>query len=155
MNNKDDDVNETLIDHRLIYTICNKPFTDPRTISCRHRFCRQCITQKFEGDYVSCSDCRQSVSINNSSEVNHTVFRKIGNLPTKFDEDEQTTLHNDNIHDPIISAMLLFELFRCLLSDLINQNRQLKEEINQLNGKRYIMALVNDNCYLYRRKYML
>jgi DNA repair exonuclease SbcCD ATPase subunit len=62
----------------------------------------------------------------------NSMSNKSDDLPTKSNEDEQRTLHNDNIHNPIISAMLLFEPFRCLLSDLINQNRQLKEEINQL-----------------------
>ncbi len=132
MNDKNEDLNETLMNDRLICTICNRPFNDLQTISCGHIVCRQCLTQKLEGDYVLCPICRQSASINNLPEIDQTVLRKTDNLPMESNEDEQRTLHNDNIHDPVISAMLLFEPFRFLLSDLINQNRQLKEETNQL-----------------------
>jgi hypothetical protein len=75
----------------------------------------------------------------------------------KYSEDKQTTLHSQNIHNPInevisaidehnlssqphpqkeqqnqYSAARPFEPFRDLLSDLINQNKQLREEINQI-----------------------
>jgi len=158
INNKNKDINETSVDHQLLCTICNEPFNDPQSLPCGHIFCLQCITQEIKGNYVSCPTCQQAVTINNFPKVNHTVRKNVNDLPMKYDEDKQTTIHSQNIHDPInkassainrlnlssnitphqneqqnqYSAARLFEPFRDLLSDLINQNKQLKEEINQI-----------------------
>jgi hypothetical protein len=152
------DRSETSVDYELICTICNKPFNGSPSFPCGHTFCRRCIRQEIEENHVTCPTCQQGVTINKFSEVNYTVRKNVNDLPMKYNEDKQTTLHSQNTDNPIneassaidehnlssnialdqneqqnqYSAARLFEPFRDLLSDLINQNKHIKEEINQL-----------------------
>jgi len=158
INNNNENRNETSVDYELVCTICSKPSNDPQSFPCGHTFCRQCITQKIEKNHVSCPTCQQPVTINNFPEINHAVCRNVKDLPMKHDKDKQTALRSPNIHNPVngaffaidehnlssditldqneqqnkYSAARLFEPFKDLLIDLINQNKQFREEINQI-----------------------
>jgi len=92
--------------------------------------------------------------------------KNVNDLLIKSNEDQRTTLYSQNIHDPInkassgidelnlssnitleqneqqnqYSAARLFEPFRDLLSDLINQNKQLRVEINQIKKQSQLQS---------------
>jgi hypothetical protein len=126
---------ETSVDYELICTICNKPFNDLQYFVCDDAFCRQCIRQEIEVNQVSYPTCQQGVTINNFSEVSHTV-RKINKASSAIDEhnlSSNITFHQNEQQNQY-SAAFLFEPFRDLLSDLINQNKKLREEMNQLQS---------------------
>ncbi|CAF3501150.1 unnamed protein product [Rotaria sp. Silwood1] len=55
-------INEESIDQMLVCQICNKPFTEPVIIPCQQIFCRQCIEQPLDNNYLRCSSCNESHS---------------------------------------------------------------------------------------------
>jgi hypothetical protein len=158
-------MNETSIDPELICIICNSPFNDPLCTPCDHTFCRECITGWINGGNLSCPMCRQHlVSANSLVQASRTVRNMLDRLPVKCILCEKTELQRCNFSEhmgrvcskvqvPCPSADIkclwkgprdqlnnhvatcAFQPLRSILSELMSENRQLKEQMKQLFGK--------------------
>ncbi|CAF1056226.1 unnamed protein product [Rotaria sordida] len=53
-------INEETIDKLLICKTCNKPFIDPVITPCQQTYCRQCIEESWDNNYVRCSSCNET-----------------------------------------------------------------------------------------------
>jgi hypothetical protein len=154
-------INETSIEPELICSICDAPFDDPLCTPCDHTFCRKCITRSINTGTVGCPICRQQlVSINNLAQANRTVRNILDRLPVKCIFCGKTGLQRGNFGEhmskecskmpvPCTSADIkcpwkgprdqlnnhaltcVFQPFRSILTELIAENRQLKEQMKQ------------------------
>jgi hypothetical protein len=50
------------ISAKLICAVCEEPFLDPRTSSCRHRFCFECISSRLQNN-SECPTCRAPITL--------------------------------------------------------------------------------------------
>jgi chromosome segregation ATPase len=167
-------LDETSIDYQVMCSICNKPSIDSRCLPCGHSFCGQCIERWIEENHTSCPICSQAVPMRNLLEVDRVVREKVNDLPVKPYENEQTTLHNHSTNDDrnIVSSAidehslfsdmtrqrneqegqsstaLHFEPLRAILSELILQNKQLKEQIKQFEKQNQNLTKKNEELHI-------
>ncbi|CAF1370396.1 unnamed protein product [Adineta ricciae] len=153
-------VNETSIEPEFICIVCSSPFIDPLRTPCHHSFCRRCITKWIFGGNSSCPICRKHIgSINSLAQATHSVKNFVEYLPVKCTLCETTNIRRRDFHEHIEKtcpkvhvscsaadikcpwkgtrdqlanheSKCTFEPLRSTLSELINENQQLKERIN-------------------------
>ncbi|CAF3254473.1 unnamed protein product, partial [Rotaria sp. Silwood2] len=156
------------IDHESICNICNRPFNDPQCFPCEHMFCKTCIIQWFEKNNTLCPICGQTVSINDVTDVDPIVQKKIDNIHRDINEERcKVNTHNllsnnkcsrDEQQDQSYqqsSSILVFEPLRSIFAEVFSKNQQLNEKTNQLEKKfhqeheTYINDLQGINNHLY------
>ncbi|CAF4279856.1 unnamed protein product [Rotaria socialis] len=160
-NNKYEYLNETSIDELLICHICRSPLVDPISSPCQHTACCQCI-KRWLKNTSSCPVCRKSLVENDLKPVTERILLQMLNrLKVKCTECGQTDLERGNFNDHIEKACTnstvecpsaaikcpwrgqrdqlndhlatcVFEPIRPMFSELINENQQLKEQVQQL-----------------------
>ncbi|CAF2018622.1 unnamed protein product, partial [Rotaria magnacalcarata] len=160
-NNKYEYLNETSIDELLLCPLCKSPFVDPMSSPCQHTVCCQCI-KKWLKKSSTCPICRKSLVENDLKPVTERILlQMLHRLKVKCTECGQTDLERGNFNDHIEKACTnstvecpsavikcpwrgqrdqlndhlatcAFEPIRPMFSELINENRQLKEQVQQL-----------------------
>ncbi len=156
-------VDEPSIDPELICSICNEPFNDPVCTSCDHTFCRHCITGWINKATAGCPTCRnKSLSVERLVQANRTVRNMLDRLTVKCifcgksglqrgNFSEHTNKACSKVHVLCPSADIkcpwkgprdqldnhvatcVFQPFRSIYSELIAENRQLKEQVKQMD----------------------
>ncbi|CAF0952519.1 unnamed protein product [Rotaria sordida] len=133
------------IDHESICNICNRSFNEPQCFPCRHIFCKTCIIQWFEKNNTLCPICRQSVSINDVTDVDPIVHKNIDDICNNINKEHfKVNTHNllsnnkssqNEQQDQLYQqspTILAFEPLRSIFAEVFNKNQQLNEKTNQL-----------------------
>ena len=144
------------IDEGLICKICKTPFLDPVSTPCRHAFCRQCVKDHLVKKPI-CSDCGLPLSSDNLVPMVLIVCKMLDNLLVKCVGCEQTDIKRSQFDHHIeeicpktavcCSAVDIrcpwkgrksqldthkascdYERLRPVLTELIAENNQLKQE---------------------------
>ena len=156
-------INENCIDPELICIICNCPFNDPLCTPCDHTFCRKCITDSIHTGNIGCPLCRQQLgSVDNLVAAGRIIQNMLDRLQVKCLFCGRAGLQRGNfkehvgrecsrVHVSCPSADIkcpwkgprdqlgthiqkcVFQPFRTVLTDLITNNQQLKEQLKQQN----------------------
>jgi hypothetical protein len=158
-------VDESSIDENYKCSICNEPFKHPMTTPCDHSYCQECIEHWLDEGYSSCPACRHSLSMNDLKPVTtRLVLNILDRLLVKCSECEQSGIQRGNFNDHITklcpkgtivcSAFDIkcpwsgprdqlrnhlttcnYEQLRSVLSYLVNTNRQLEEQVQNLTNQ--------------------
>ena len=158
-------MNETSIDPELMCIICDSPFIDPVCTPCDHTFCRVCITKSINTRNTGCPLCSQElISPSDLVKANRTVRNMLDRLPIKckccgrtgmqrgnFDEHMNKECPKVPVQCPSADIKCpwegpqdqlekhvqtcVFQPFRSILTELIDENRQLKEQMEQQNAE--------------------
>lgn len=150
------------INDLLVCDICQYPFNDPRSTPCEHTFCDQCI-KRWLARTSSCPTCRNSLSVNELKLTDRIVIRMIDQLKVKCGKCGQTDIERGNFNDHVEKtcmnstvscpsavincqrkgsrdllndhiAVCTFESLRPMISNIIDENRQLKQKVQQLEA---------------------
>ena len=158
-------MNESSIDENYKCSICNEPFKHPVTTSCDHSYCQECIERWLDEGSSSCPTCRHSLSMNDFKPVTtRLVLNILDRLIVKCSECGQTGIQRGNFDDHIMKvcpkgtivcsafdikcpwsgsrdqlqnhlANCSYEQLRPVLSYLVNSNRQLEEQVQNLTNQ--------------------
>ncbi len=144
------------IDEGLKCSICHAPFIDPISTSCRHAFCRRCISDKLTKK-SSCPECHQSLSLNDLTPMVLFVCKMLDDLLVKCSGCGQNGIKRSQFHhhieeicpETLISCSAAdircpwkgrakqlnlhrdscdYERLRVVLTELIAENEKLKRE---------------------------
>ena len=155
-------IDDQYLDPELICNICGQHFKDPYCTPCDHTFCSQCIVQRIHGGSTICPRCAKPISIYNlqpasriirdmltRSRVTCQYCGQMGIQRENFDDHlkrgcqkiEVTCLASDvycpwkGLRDELDGHMktCVYHSLRSLLSKLIDENRQLKTQVKQMN----------------------
>jgi len=142
-------IDELSIDENLKCSICNDPFEEPVTTCCDHTFCLQCI-QQWLNKHDSCPTCRQLISnIQTLIPIKtRLILNMLDGLPVKCKSCYQTNIQRGNFQDHLkicrktnlfpcsaSDSQCSYEQIRPILTKIILDYRQFKEQFNQLNQK--------------------
>ncbi len=149
------------IDPELMCNICGKHFQDPYCTPCDHTFCGQCITQRIYNGSAICPRCAKPISVYNLKPASRIIRDMLTRSRVVCQYCGQMGIQRENFNDHLKRSCQKIEvscsasdvycpwkglreeldghLKTCIhsslcltLSKLIDENRQLKEQIKQL-----------------------
>ena len=155
-------MHDSSINDNLVCEICHNPLIDPRSTPCQHIFCEQCVMRWLEKT-SSCPACRNPLFINELKTTERIVIRMLDQLKVKCTRCGQINLErghlNDHVEKMCINSIVscpsadincpwkgpryqlndhfsvcMFEPLRSILSNIIDENRQLKQKVQQLEA---------------------
>jgi hypothetical protein len=160
--NKYEYMSDMSINDLLICKVCGNVLDDPISTPCQHVLCRQCIKRCLERTSF-CPECRTPLLDSDLKPTERIIIRMLDQLKVKCTECGQINLERGNFKDHIEKtcmnstmtcpaadincpwkglrdqlndhkATCVFEPLRSMLSKIIDENRQLKEKVQQLEA---------------------
>lgn len=155
-------LDEDSIDDLLKCKVCYKPFINPMTLPCKHTVCKQCIESWLQQTKSCPVCRKAPLQQDQLKSVTESILiQMLDRLKVKCNECGQTDLERGNFSDHLAKTCIKsiidcpaadirctwkgqrdqldshlatcnFERIRPVLSELIAENRQLKEKIKQL-----------------------
>ncbi|CAF3452612.1 unnamed protein product [Rotaria sp. Silwood1] len=175
-------INEESINCELICNICYKPFAEPISTPCNHKFCHHCIKQWIDMKKTSCPICRcQIKSINQCIQVSPHLQNLLDQLPIKCfvcgDLKLKRIDFNDHINKacPKINVLCSaadikcpwigtreelekhistckFAPLRSILAQMISENEQLNIKYEQLNIQNEQLYIQKQQLYIKKQQ---
>jgi hypothetical protein len=154
-------IDDTSIDPELMCNICRGNFKDPYCTQCDHTFCGQCITQRIRNGNAICPRCAKPISIFDVKPASRIIRDLLTRSRVVCQYCGQMGIQRENFNDhlnrgcPKVEVICpasdvncpwigqreqldghlkicVYNSLHSLLSKLITENRQLKEQIKQL-----------------------
>jgi DNA repair exonuclease SbcCD ATPase subunit len=157
-----DYIDDTSIDPELMCNICFEHFQDPYCTPCDHTFCRQCIIERIDSGSAICPRCANPLSILHIQQASRTIRDMLTRARVVCRYCGQTGLQKENFNEhlnrgcPKTQVTCPAEDVKCswtgerdqldhhlktcayyslhaILSKLMTDNRQLKEQMKQMD----------------------